>query len=409
MSLDLQAPTYGLELRDASGALVDMEAVDLRGAILSIEWEEATEGHSTLRLEIENDDLRWFDTALFLPGNRLTFSLGYPESMTPSRTYSVRSIRGFRTLQVEGADEAVQLSQTARTEVYPHKTYSEVAREVAGRAGFSEVIIDDLPPTLRHEEVVQSNESDAQFLQRLALGADFVFRTEGSRLRFHRPRLEAAPATLISYFTGGQVLDATFDMDLLNLAPEVVARGFDPKEKRGFEVRVDAATADRTTLGKTTVYALLQEGPEGSLVRIERPAGESGPVVGTAAPTPELAEGEAQAHFNATEREQDQAELRVLGDPALRAGALVTLEGFGRLLDGNYYVVKAAHRVGSSGYETRVGLSRNAVGRVAEEQPEEDLADRNEQKPSDQEQVYEVGVLDPDRGQIVRTQRRGPA
>ena len=50
-----------------------------------------------------------------------------------------------------------------------------------------------------------------------------------------------------------------------------------------------------------------------------------------------------------------------IGDPALRAGAVVEIAGLGSNFSGLYYIVRSTHSIGPGGYETGFSVRKNAI------------------------------------------------
>lgn len=404
---DVHAPLWIIDVVDASGVRVPIapgsgDGGTVADGIESVEWEDNDEGLSTFEMTVQNPDLSLLDGPLLFAGNAVRFRLGYDGDLTPERTYKIRSVRGFRTLTVEAVDPASALAETERSEVYDNASPSDVARKVAARHGLANVVADESD---KRATITQSNESDAALLRRLARELGWTFAVDGDVLRFHARRTADAPVAEYDHRENEVILGLDVDADWLHLPGEVAARGFDADRRQVFEVKADADSVERTSLGGATM-ATYERQP-GDVVRPDPAAGESGPVVGTSAPTKARAQESADAAFEKAERSQLKMTLTVVGDPRVRAGDVVRVVGLCKRLDGNYAVKRAAHKIDRAGYQTTLETWRNAVGKTIETQ--EDAATVNDAPASGEDRTTSFEETDPDTGTTVTTVRRGGA
>lgn len=121
--------------------------VDLSHAILSFEYEESEKKSDLLKLTIENNDLRWFDSPIFEKGTVLIVAWGYIGHLVPAREVSVTTVKGNRTLTVECAGKGQLMNKVARTRTFNNVTRAEVVRQIAEENGYGPEVqfIDDGP------------------------------------------------------------------------------------------------------------------------------------------------------------------------------------------------------------------------------------------------------------------------
>ena len=50
-------------------------------------------------------------------------------------------------------------------------------------------------------------------------------------------------------------------------------------------------------------------------------------------------------------------EASLAGDPSIRAGTTLKVEGIGKRFSGNYYITKAKHAIGDEGYTLKLELT----------------------------------------------------
>lgn len=121
--------------------------IDLGSAIISLSFEEHEKKSAKLKLTIENEDLRWFDTALIEKGTVISAAWGYIGFLKIPREVVVSKVSGGRTLQIECDDKGQLLNRVAKTRSWNNVTRAEVVRLVAEENGFGREaqFVDDSP------------------------------------------------------------------------------------------------------------------------------------------------------------------------------------------------------------------------------------------------------------------------
>ena len=119
------------------------------------------------------------------------------------------------------------------------------------------------------------------------------------------------------------------------------------------------AVSGRVSLSDRSKYAAVRASywdvSQAKLVHVK--AGDGGPVSDLADPRPDRAQAEADAaaRLRALTRRTATLELALPGDPAVVAGGLVEMRGWGAPVDGDWVTSRASHRVGGpTGYVTEL-------------------------------------------------------
>jgi phage protein D len=246
---------------------------------------------------------------------------------------------------LRGYDRSHALHRTKRTQTYQNSTADDVARKIAQRAGLHAGTVD--PAGSPDEFMQQTNETDWEFLSRLAARIDFEVIVAGDTLHFRKAGSTPASTpvdlrwgdTLTSFrprVTGVQQID------------EVIVRGWDPKQKRPIE---SSAKPDglSSTIGipRDKVSAALGGG---TTTIADRP-------ISTQAEADALAKSVAAHLGNAFV----EAEGVCHGDPRVRAGTQVQISGVGNRFAGMYTISSTTHIFrGARGYETHFVIAGRA-------------------------------------------------
>lgn len=243
--------------------------------------------------------------------------------------------RGTFTV-VRGYDERHRLFRGRRTREFVQMTYADVARQVAGEAGFTDISVESSGAV--HDHLSQFDETDWDLLQRLAVEIGFEVVVDEGRFLFRRP-MEASTAPDGGDLGSRNPLQLAYGADLLRLVASVVSneqvakvevRGWDPEGQNPLVGEHDAVSSG-VEIG-TTPGELA--GRFGSPVHVGvRPPRTSQNQVDEAARAIAERIGGAFAELRGTAR----------GNPALLAGTAVSLSQLGDPFDGRYTLTSTTH------------------------------------------------------------------
>lgn len=256
---------------------------------------------------------------------------------------------------IRGYDPAHRLFRARRTEAYAQMTASDIATKVAQRAGIAVGTVDATTTVFEH--VSQFGSTDWEFLEGLAREVGREVSVRDGKFTFTAPG-QAASAPAPTGQPGAEPLVLRLGADLLRLrsvvtaaqqVAEVEVRGWDPATKQALTATAPAETTSA-------------ELPDVSPKRLSEPFG-SARYVSTEVPYATQSEVDSVAAALAQEVAGVFAELEgvVRGDPAVRAGAAVSLAGLGSPFDGKYVVTTSRHRFEpGSGYTTAFSVTGQA-------------------------------------------------
>ncbi|MBW5485616.1 VgrG-related protein [Streptomyces bambusae] len=248
---------------------------------------------------------------------------------------------------VRGLDHAHRFFRGRHVAGYRQMTASDVAVQVARRAGLSVGTVDGT--TTVYEHLAQPGITDWEFLHRLADLAGAEVGVLDGRFFFRLPaRAGSAPASSTRPQASPYVLE--FGRNLLRCHASVTAadqvqqvevRGWDVQAKAAVVGRAPAGQSDRLELGMTPQQA----------------ADAFGPAVFLATDTPyrTQAETDQAAKSLAADLAASFAELDAvaMGMPRLRAGTAVALTNVGEPFEGKYTISASRHVFDpETGYQT---------------------------------------------------------
>jgi phage protein D len=319
------------------------------GDIRAIHVDETLDALSMFTIELYCWDsttltVTWPDDPAFAVGNEVTIQLGYVDALTAVMTGEITGLEPQFSmdepvmLTVRGHDHRHRLARGRKTRGFTTTKDSAIASTLAREAGLRAQVTDS---RTTHDLVLQSNQSDLEFLRQRAdlIGYEFFVR---DRVLYFRPPADAQPAEL--------VLDAVDDLSgfaprlsSLGQSGKAVVRGWDVKAKQpltGELTASDGGTSSDRAFGLST-----------STVVVDVP-------VATAGDAAQAARG-VQAGLGST---YVRGDAQLAGRPALRAGTTVQITGAGKTFSGTYYVTGVRHDLElQRGFSTSFDVRRSGV------------------------------------------------
>lgn len=380
--IDPSKPTFQLQINGQA------PSADITQEIVSFSFEDNEHGMDVLTLTVTNRNNQFTDHPLFTVGNEITARWGYVDKLSPLKKTVIKDLdysfpeNDAPQIRIRAFDKGYQLSGREAQRVWkkpaPGIRYSEIAEQIANAYGMTPVVEETLTQHLR---VVQSNQSDAHFLQALAAKArgqqgnghaGYAFYVQDDELHFHPRRLEQPPALVLEYFTDRQSLLQSIRFQAngqggKGSGTEVAAIGIDPRRKEATTHKANnQTTPERTSLGQRTYLV----DPNSGEIRFREQ--ETGHVVADATKseglfTPaahEASQDVAEGRFKNAELQQVQATARTIGIPDLKAKQNVEVRGIGQRFSGVFYVQSVRHII-ADGYRCELTLRKNAVGETA--------------------------------------------
>jgi uncharacterized protein len=297
--------------------------------------------------------VKWIDDALFREGNPVEIEIGYRDHR---RVIFSGEITGLEpifaenappTLVVRGYDRRHRLMRERRSRSYLSLKDSEIASQIAGRAGLRPQVEDskvNLPYVLQH------NQTDLEFLLARARRIQYEVIVDDRTLIFRPRKIDANEALTLRREI--ELLEFRPRLSTMGQVREVLVRGWDPHCKKEIIGRSGAGDEAGLMAGR-------KSGPSS----IEPIFGESG---GASVRAP--VQNQAEADLMARQRFGEMALGYIrgdgvcIGDPRMRAGIVARIEGLGDRFSGLYYVTSTEQRFSlKKGYRTRFTARRNAT------------------------------------------------
>jgi phage protein D len=368
LPVDYYMPDYLIEVRDHA---LDQET---RGDVIDLKVTLVKDNIGSFQLTINNWDdkllvFKYSDGDTFKLGNEIHVKLGYVDSMVSVMRGIVTSLApqfpesGPPTLAVGCQDSLVKLKGkmpgAGEQKTFVDMLDWEIAQVVAQRNGLRFNATQEGP---RHEQVVQRNLDEAQFLIERAKRIDFdcfiavdpdsghdtlnfVRRSEGR---------DGQPGNTYVFEWGKSLINFSPTLSLANQVGSVTVRGWDARTRQAIEY-----TATRDDLPGLPTGAV--SGPQAAASATER----QDVVVDRPVLSTEEARHLAISLLRERARTFNTGAGQVIGLADLRPGDEVDLRGLGERFSGTYQVTKVDHSLGGAGFTTRFEVQQASAGESA--------------------------------------------
>jgi phage protein D len=297
--------------------------------------------------------VKWIDHKLFREGNPVKIEMGYHNHLKALFSGEITGLEPEflearpPTLTVRGYDRRHRLMHQRKTRSFTNLKDSDIASQMAREAGLKPEVEDSkvmLPYVLQH------NQTDLEFLLARAKRIEYEVVAEDSSLLFRPRKIEKSAA--VSLRLNIELLEFRPRMTTMGQVQEFTVRGWNPKDKK--EIIARSAAGDESTVmgGKISGPANVQQlfSNTGSM-RVTMPVQSQ-----------EEADQMAKRGFSEMALGHIRAEGVCIGDPELRAGTIVKVEGIGERFSGLYYLCSTEHRFSMrKGYRTAFSALRNAT------------------------------------------------
>jgi len=278
----------------------------------------------------------------FAVGSRLEVKLGGREELTTTTLFrgdivslNVDFGSGGVELLVRGLDRSHVLQRSRRTRTFQNQTASDIVEKILREAGFDAQTDASGDP---YEFIEQDNETDWDFIWRLAERIGFEFVVEDGTAHFRRPDAGATPVEL----QWPKTLH-TFSprVTAIQQVGEVTLAAQDAKAKQ----TIDASASTPRQIARIGIdRETIKNAFDGASVHIATEPVESHAE----------AQAVAQALLDKLANGYVAAEGVCDGNPRIRAGSTIDVTGVGQKFSGTYRVAAATHLLRGGGtYETR--------------------------------------------------------
>ena len=257
---------------------------------------------------------------------------------------------GSPELAIAGYDHAFPLTTGKNSRTWTKAFDSDAAHEIASFHNL-DTRIDNTKE--RHPQIEQNQESDFEFLKKLADRNFFeLFVDEHKTLQFRKPNDTATAVVRLAWGEG--LLTFKPEANLAGQVSKVEVYGWDPKKKQAIKGTARA--------GEESGKDAKSKSPGENLKTFVKDPSKQ-PVLRLRQPVFTQAEADKRAAAALNERAKQflTGEAEAIGLPEIRPDFNVQLDGLGAPFSKTYYVQEATHKVDSNGYRTRFKVKETAL------------------------------------------------
>jgi uncharacterized protein involved in type VI secretion and phage assembly len=306
-------------------------------------------------IELRDHDLKWVDESALLDiGNEVVISFktaeegawgGLAAQLITGEITAIEprfSWDGKTSLMIRGYDKSHRLHRGKQTRTFLQKKDSQVVDTIAGEVGLTASAD---ATSVTYDYILQSNQTNMEFLTSRAERIGYQVYCADGTLFFKKGDANLGDGPTLEY--GDDLHSFRPRWTAANQADSVVVRSWDPKNKTA----IQSTTSPPGTLnqgGMTATGGSKASSAFSSATQVvaDRP-------VFTADEASEIATGLS----NDISREFVQAEGSCVGNPELKAGWRIMIEGVGTRFSGYYLVTSATHIWNKDGYETEFSMT----------------------------------------------------
>jgi uncharacterized protein len=274
-------------------------------------------------------------TPLAVSGMITEISTSFPEGGSPE-------------LSVAGYDHGFPLTIGKSSRTWTKARDSDAAHEIAG---FNNLDADIETTKEKHAQIEQNQESDWEFLKKLADRNHFeLYVDERKKLHFGTPNDKADAVVRLVYGEG--LLTFKPEANLAGQISRVEVYGWDPKTKKPIVGKASAGEESGLTGESAGEYlnAFVRDPSKRPTLRIRQPVF-----------TQSEADARAKAALNERAKQFLTGEGEAIGLPELRPDRNVQLDNLGVRFSKIYYLQQATHKIDSNGYRTRFKVKETGL------------------------------------------------
>jgi phage protein D len=255
---------------------------------------------------------------------------------------------GSPELSVSGYDHGFAMTIGKNSRTWKDRRDSDAAQEIASFNNLNATI---LPTKEKHPQIEQNQESDWEFLKKLADRNHYeLFVDEQKTLHFAPPSDKATAIVRLLYGQG--LLSFKPEANLAGQIAQVEVYGWNPSTKETIVGRARAGEESGLS-GKSAGQRLntfVRDPSKQPTLRIRQPVF-----------TQAEADARAKAALNERAKQFLTGEGETIGLPEIRPDRNVELDDLGSPFSKTYYIQQATHKIDASGYRTRFKVKETGL------------------------------------------------
>jgi phage protein D len=347
------------------------DIINMSHRVLAMSYEDSDTKADRLRLTIDNQDLKNFDTPIWSTGNTLFVTWGYPEAYTQFRKTVIKRVVGFTSLTVESRGGELLLNSAPAVRAWENISHSGVAKKIAEFWGFRD---EERLQHIEDTEVVfpvvqQTGQTDAQFINSLATKHGFVWYIDSDGFHFHRRQFLQPTIKRFEYNSTRaqtEILEINVESDATRRLPSVSMAGYDPVDHKPIYFNAENWSDEKKqALAQWLNSPDMKEYGEWNIKGFDHPLGtppDTAAAEATAEENKKMLQQRAEAQLRKHQHYAIEMKMTIVGDPLLQAKHIIALDGVGAALSQRYYIKTITHAISSAGYTCELEMITDGIG-----------------------------------------------
>jgi hypothetical protein len=343
---------------------------ELEAAVVNLVVDDVLEGHSMFtlnlfdKLDLRSLEFKWLDCTLLDParGKEISIIINYAgvsgAATKPLFTGYITALTtnfpssGAPSLTVEGYDHSYRLQKTGSQKTFEKMNdYSDIVKRLAAQNSIGIGKVDNTNVKPKDRVIIDAEQSDYVYLRKLAERFGYDFFVRDKRLYFVDPsRTRQSPITLK---WGRDLISFSPRMSATRVVSSVTVTG-SSQQRDGDPIKAKASLAD---------IGFLEAGARSAADLIKSSALKPAEISlhGYSVCSDQEAKAVAKAMMIRENNSFIEGTCETIGNPAIRAGSDVKIEGVGTRFEGVYRVRRARHSLGEGGYTLSLDLIRGGA------------------------------------------------
>ncbi len=302
--------------------------------------------------DIQKRDFRWLDE-VFAFGKRVRIEMGYVDRTELMVLGLITEIKtGFPSgslpqITVSGFDLSYCMGRGKNSKPWPDMKDSEVITAITAKHKLTPEVTDT---RVKHPRIEQSQESDLEFITKLADRNGFELYVFDKTL-YCSPPFNDKDASFV-FEWGHGLTSFTPEINISEQVTQVEVMGWDINTKKEIVGKAKAGqepgrTGNRKSGGEIIKSICRDEPP---VHRVRQPVYSK-----------EEANRRAEAILKKRAEGFVKGSGEVIGNPLIFVDNIVELKGLGKKFSKKYYLENSSHTVGSSGYKTTFNVKDTTI------------------------------------------------
>lgn len=182
-------------------------ALSKKQCINRIEVKETVEGADSATIEIQDPEFEFIEDNIFLEDNTIKISMGWSNTtykVTFEGYISVVDISfnsdGIPKLTLTCMDKTHKMNRSKKNKTFKNTTSAAVVKKIVKKYGFT-AVVDKSYKFTKQETITQSNQTDIEFITKLASDEvhPFTARLSGKKFRYEKMGKLTTPKMTLTY------------------------------------------------------------------------------------------------------------------------------------------------------------------------------------------------------------------